>query len=1073
MSVPDDRRTSFADNRRVTVADAIAAAFRYDDRWPLAVATAYFNLGGYLSIAEVIDGATSVRILLGAEPKPLVSPDTLHEAALERETEAIAEHVRAERDALPFHPGTEQGVHRLIALLAKPSTQIRIYRKGFVHGKAFVFGDRSAVIAGSANLTAAGMNHNLELDLGQYDPDKVGPVKAWFDELWDEADPFDLAAVFWPRIETYEPHLIYVRMLVALYGAEVGEVAAAPTVGGLLLAEFQRLGAHRAVRILDRWGGALLADGVGLGKTFAAGEVLRIFSQNRGLYVLLVCPASLRPMWEQFITRNKLAGQVISYQQLAKERRLGGDTEVLHLPPASYHLIVADEAHALRSPETQYYRALQRLLSLAPLAKLLLLTATPVNNSLWDLYHELMLFARNDAHFAELGIRSLREHFRAVANVGDDTLDPSHLFSLLDATSIRRTRRFVQQHFPDAVIQGAYGPIRIAFPSLLPIRPLRYDIDALSPGLFQGVRDAVDADDGRQTGLTMARYRPSAYALETAELPPEISIARAEVLAGLLRSQMLKRFESSAYAFSRTLGRMVGAIDAMLTALKQRGIVLLARLDEETSVDDLDVEQLLDEGAALDGADFDVEKLADDLQRDRAQLSRLLASIEAIAPQDDPKLIMLVEELVHLGAEQGDRRKLLVFTSFTDTVEYIRETIDREVLSDPRLGFLRGRVAYVDARSLSPDERAEVAVGFTPRSMRPDDLSIADRFDVLITTDVLAEGQNLQQCGRLINFDLPWNPMRIVQRNGRIDRLGSPHDTIEIGCFMPDRQLDEILRLEERLQRKIVQANAAVGPEGEVIPGSRHVERVFADDADAIRRLAEGDATVLDELERQADLSGEDFREELRSLLLDRAAEDVEALPWGVGSGHAELPTAETASVTFLARVAGRYLLRSVPIDSAGGVSTDLLSALRVARCTFDAERHLPDEVRPHIYDLWRMVQQSIAREYERRRDPVQSRVELPKVQRDAVDLLLQVGTTESFGAAQILSSGPWPIDVGRTVRAILKDESTSRDEKAERLQVAVQERGLRASVAEEVPHITMDDVHLVCFQYSVPGVAN
>ena len=167
-----------------------------------------------------------------------------------------------------------------------------------------------------------------------------------------------------------------------------------------------------------------------------------------------------------------------------------------------------------------------------------------------------------------------------------------------------------------------------------------------------------------------------------------------------------------------------------------------------------------------------------------------------------------------------DKRKTLVFTSFVDTVRYIKDFLEDTASKEPVLVDMIRRSAYVlGNQETDLDMRAALALGFAPKSMRLGDEDVEDRYDSLVTTDVLAEGQNLQQCGRVVNFDLPWNPMRIVQRNGRVDRIGSPHDIVETHCFMPDRQLDEVLRLEERLQRKIAHANAGIGVEGTVIPG--------------------------------------------------------------------------------------------------------------------------------------------------------------------------------------------------------------------------------------------------------------
>ena len=296
-------RKTFADNQRVTVADAIRASAEYrNHQYPLDIATGYFNLGGFSSIADVLEAAPAVRILIGAEPVPDTVPDTIEvdrdnpEKAIRRVESAIA----AGRDEVAFAPEETAEVRRLKNFLERPTTQVRIYRNRFLHGKAFVFGNEEAVIAGSANFTAAGLNHNLELDLGQYNPDDVHRVSEWYDALWNDAEPYDLVDIFNSRLQEYEPHTIYLRMLYAQYSAEIRIDAESQAIfGSIQLAEFQNIGSQRAIRILDKWKGAILADGVGLGKTIIAGDIIRKFTLERGLRVLIVCPAALREMWQQ------------------------------------------------------------------------------------------------------------------------------------------------------------------------------------------------------------------------------------------------------------------------------------------------------------------------------------------------------------------------------------------------------------------------------------------------------------------------------------------------------------------------------------------------------------------------------------------------------------------------------------------------------------------------------------------------------------------------------------------------------------------------------------------------------
>jgi len=1061
MTQGTPQKHSFADNQSVAVSTAIREAAAYTNfQHPLAIATGYFNLGGFDSIADVLEQVPSVRILIGAEPEYETIPDRL---AVDRENPTraatrIESAIVAGRDVIPFTPTDTAQIERLKAFLARPTTQVRIYRQQFLHGKAFIFGEADSVIAGSANFTRAGLNYNRELDLGQFDSDKVNVVKGWFDALWDEAKPYDLAGIFDARLQTYDPFTIYLRMLYAQYYEELREDEDGQRFfAALKLTEFQRIGALRAVRILDAWGGAMVADGVGLGKTVLAGEVVRTFVNDRGVHVLIVCPAALREMWIAYLAQQRIAAQVISYSELATWEQAGR----LQVAASQYRLIVADEAHALRTPDTQAYQGMVRLLSRSPQAKLLMLTATPVNNSLWDLYHELMLFAKTDGAFAKVGIPSLRDHIKGVTNVEPDDVNPAHMFAVLDAISVRRTRRFIKQHFSNEEIDGK----RIVFPKV-EAHAEKYDLDAIAPGLFDDVADAIE------NRLTMARYRVLAYALE-----PDPDTARQEFLSGLLRSQMLKRFESSAYAFGRTLDGMIDKHEMAIVAIEEDRLVPLKAVSYVALEEGDDL--VADDESFSSIEQFDADPLLGDLQADLSVLRELRAAVSRIDATNDPKLAALRN--IFLGARQrtGNDRKVLIFTGFVDSVQYIQNYLAELQANDPAFAGVLKRAAFVLGNIKTDVEtRAEYACGFAPESMRPQNPP-EDRYDLLVATDVLAEGQNLQQCGRVVNFDLPWNPMRVVQRNGRIDRIGSPHAEINVHCFMPDTQLDAYLGLEERLQRKIVHANAGVGIEGVIIPGATTHEHVFVDGegiakekSEQIRRIAKGDGKVFEELDRDDAYSGEQFREELRSALLSDAGGNIAHLPWGIGSGHSE---GKVLSIVFLARAGSRHFFRTVRLDSTatdrdGGppITGDLLESLQTARCGHATARDLPDDLRDSIYDVWAHARAEIASSVQWLRDPANRRPDLPKAQRDAIELLQRSAVAGSAAAIEILAS-VWPTDVVNALRAIVRDESANDDQRVERIIAYIQERGLKTRPLEEVPDIRTDDVRLICYQLVLP----
>ncbi|MGH9337665.1 MAG: helicase-related protein, partial [Vicinamibacteria bacterium] len=366
---------------------------------------------------------------------------------------------------------------------------------------------------------------------------------------------------------------------------------------------------------------------------------------------------------------------------------------------------------------------------------------------------------------------------------------------------------------------------------------------------------------------------------------------------GLIRSGLLKRFESSVHAFAETVGRMAIAHEAFLKGLEQGLIASPQALVEWQEVDsDVAWDEVLREADSEDAAGYDVTRLKGDLQADLELLRRFEKRARRVGRADDPKLMALADALaeIALRAEHDaineedarEKRKVLIFTYYGDTVDWIEEFLLDAVEHDSRLAAFKGRIASVAGSASRGGVTREAAIyGFAPRSTEAPVGRDENRFDVLITTDILAEGMNLQQCRNIINFDLPWNPMRLVQRHGRIDRIGSPHSRVFVRCFFPDRQLDALLDLELRVRHKLAQAAASIGLEVEVIPGAETIDRNFAETREEIEKIRRENPAILETAGEDVNAhSGEEYRQELRKGLIERR-DEIELLPWGAGSG--------------------------------------------------------------------------------------------------------------------------------------------------------------------------------------------
>jgi hypothetical protein len=988
MPIEPTHRPEFVDNRDGnTLAAALTAHLQWlanNLRQPtqVSIASGYFNPEGFGRLADSLERCGAVRLLLGAEPVPPPARPVRHlgepfgerfEAKLIRSALAQTEEgLRRDRDHLAFTPATDNSIRRLLAFLESGKIEVRRYERRFLHGKAYIFGDGQGVIAGSSNFTAAGLSSNLELNLGHYQPSVTQRVEEWFESLWADAAPYDLAALYEPRFEEYSPYLIYLRVLWERYKDEL-ELERTPG-GTIHLTRFQSDGLDRARRILDKYNGVLIADSVGLGKTFLAGELLRDTIERERKRALLIAPAALRDgTWARFKDRFQLGVEVKSFEQVADDKQLGGMLDALNSPIDQYSLIIIDEAHAFRNPDTRRAAALRRLLQGDPPKQVVLMSATPVNNGLWDLYNLLIYFVGHDSVFADAGIVSLRRRFEEAVKQDPFTLSPAVLFDVLDATTVRRTRHFVQRYYPNDRIELRGGErVTIQFPRPH-VAKRSYDLESALPGLLDDFAEVLAPEEG-EPRLTMARYWPTKYRRDG---KPD---AREVALVGLIRSGLLKRFESSAHAFANTLDRMVRAHDALLTAL-DRGVIpgpeVLTALVETDSDETWD--ELLEDAEALDATEYDIAALRKAVRGDRAILLSFHERAAAVTRPDDPKLALLVEELAEIashaekhGVSETDirnRRKVLVFSYFADSVEWIVEHLKTVLVTDRRLAAYRGRLAAVrGTEGYDGVGRREAVYGFAPESSEAPPAHTADLYDILVTTDVLAEGMNLQQASRIINYDLPWNPMRLVQRHGRIDRIGSPHSDVWLTCIFPDEQLDKLLSLEKKIRVKLAQASASVGLDSEVLPGIEVADRNFEDTKGEIERLRQGDATLFETAGEDVHAhSGEEYRQELRKAISDGMEAQIRDLPGAAGSG---LRLGPERGHFFCAKVDDRVLLRFVPLAAARPISRDALDCLRRITCAPGTERVVPEDLHVQAYGAWERARRDIFDEWQKGTDP-------------------------------------------------------------------------------------------------------
>ena len=1187
MSKKDINLPSIIDNQdENTLANVLVDVLKnsrkhHKDVIDLKIASAFFNPQGLRLIASEIEHLNGVKLLLGSEPENELlrterlpgDPFNFSELQIENNVKELKLAIEKRRNLLPFNHDTDQSIKKLLKLLNSNKIETRLYSKRFLHAKAFLIsGSENKLITGSSNLTYGGMKNNLELNLGIQNSLLHQDLMEWFDELWNDADPYDLSKIYEELYKEYTPYEIYLIVLWQLYGQELLDEANEGE-SEIRLSRFQQHGVKRALRILDRYHGVMIADGVGLGKTYLGLAIMKTFVERKER-VLIICPAALCSMWEGVMSDSQLFSEVISFNKFRDDSQFGGEHDYLNRNIEEYALVVIDEAHNYRSADTDNAKALRSLLRQRK--KLALLTATPVNNSIMDLFNLLSYFLKQDASLSDVGITSLIERFKTADSIEPGKLNPDILYPIIDNTTVKRPRNFVKEFYPDDTLQGSDGePFTITFPKPVP-RKVNYELNELNPNFFDELKDILMPENG-DPKLTLARYKAenylkgetreirirsirenkkvittlkldltdqSSFMFETKDDNPlglvlkdafkgleiiyidnkkcpdlkvgdiiksingkktrqlseiksvltnSLSINQENAASGLLRSNLLKRFESSINSFSLTLSRLIEGYRFFLETIEKGKVPLREFFQENSIADHQDIDELImNESIMQDTSNFDIDKFKSDLENDYEILKNIRKEI-TIDQRKSSKLAELTKLLksIILDAEKDaiddedarQKRKVMIFSYFEETTSWIKDHLETILINDPDLESYKGRFAVVTGQTQEWDgfSKDEVIDRFAPISMEAKE-GTEDKYDLIVCTDVLAEGLNLQQCRNIINYDLPWNPMRLVQRHGRIDRLKSPHPEVYMYSFFPDNRLDDLLQLEQRIRNKIAVASASIGVEVTPIVDGAESELIFSDTIDEIQKIYQEDATIYEKGGTDsATQTGEIYRAELRRAIQQKGI-DVSSLPNRIGSGLRKSINREIDSgYFFCAKIAfrendeikSRTFLRFVSKDLSdeSEIITELASCLRIIECSEESKGLDISDHMNNAYEAWSHAKNNIFDWWQLQTDPANLQPTIPKINRDVSDFLFSNPPNdidhEAFNSILSSVEAPWRERDKRLLREIWKHDYDSDQDKAQALCKRIKEIGVEPYVAPKpLVNIEEADIDLICWMY-------
>lgn len=829
-------------------------------------------------------------------------------------------------------------------------------------------------LSGTCSLTTEGLGITPGSQMGLVQASDADQEAAafgeWFQANWtairpDSAASDRLATLLDEMSAHRAPSLVYFQVLFQLFkdlGDELDEEKIIKSATGIRntivwgkLFRFQRDGVIGAIDKLERVGGCIIADSVGLGKTFEALAVIKYY-ELRNDRVLVLCPKRLRDNWTLYKAndrRNVLAGDrlnydVLNHTDLSRDGGSSGDIDLGHVNWGNYDLVVIDESHnfrnksAHRGRDTRYDHLMNRIIRSGVKTKVLMLSATPVNNRLADLKNQIAFITEgNDLALIEQGIPSIEATIRKAQAQFNRWLDlpeserrPAHLmdmlgfdyFKLLDMLTIARSRKHVQRYYGTA--ETGQFPDRL--------RPVNIKADVDLAGQFRPIRE-INNEIRR---LTLGAYAPLRYVLphKQAVYDEKYStkirdgqsifrqVDREESLIHLLRVNILKRMESSVAAFALTIKRQLLDVETLLSKIDAHDDAL-----EETRIDDIDVDDPAFESLLVGLKvkvllqDVDRVRWRQDLLEDRNRLAALLAGARAVTAARDAKLEALkqvIAKKVRTPINAGNR-KLLLFTAFSDTADYLFQELG--TWASKTLGLNAAAVTGSGAnRTTLPGLRSDMSSilsAFSPRSKeRPAELATEGEIDLLIATDCISEGQNLQDCDFLINYDIHWNPVRIIQRFGRVDRIGSKNEQIQLVNFWPNMELDEYLDLESRVSGRMVLLDVSATGEENIIEFQAGNQMNDLEYRRAQLQKLQDAVIDLEDLSSGvsiADLTLNDFRIDLAGYLRDHKA-SLETLPLctyavtsvpqrsGIG-GDQVLPT----GVIFCLRAVGEAALKS------------------------------------------------------------------------------------------------------------------------------------------------------------------
>jgi SNF2 family DNA or RNA helicase len=948
-------KSSIRDNReRGTVGNFLQKSLESNAK--LSVVSAYFTIYAYDRLKDKLDGLEKVRFLFG-EPRFIKSLDP-------EKTDKKAFNIEDDNQTINLDNRLEQKrVAKACADWIREKVEIKsLVKPNFLHGKMYHIERQKedAAILGSSNFTVNGLglgsHPNIELNQVLNDRRDIDDLKDWFDDFWKEDGRYndvveDVKAEVLEYLEQLyadnSPEFVYYKTLFHLFEQYLQEQSDNNSINAKtgfyeskiwnLLYDFQKDAVRSAVNKIQKHNGCIIADSVGLGKTFEALAVIKYF-ESLNYRVLVICPKKLRENWVKYTLPSKLNNLIedrfnfntLSHTDLTRKTGMTGDINLATLYWANYDLIVIDESHNFRNNargkendkgeyrQSGYEFLMDEVIKKGINTKVLLLSATPVNNNLKDLRNQIYLItAERKNALKEEGVKDIEQVMRIAqthfSNWANPKKNPNRdiaellerldagFFKLLDELTIARSRNHIRKYYDMAKI-GKF-PTRQKVKSIYP----NIDLEDMFPSYDKIYKDI--------SAYRLALYNPTSYVLpefqghyETKagkEIKAFSQQTRESYLIGMMRVNFLKRLESSIESFEISIKRTIDKITALQERIElfekalEKGQLLEDGTINENYTQPEDDEDDEDLTNALLNTDLavgkklkfelqhlDLEMWKKDLKEDKDQLKSIYASAKMVTPEQDAKLAelkKLILNKINKPLNEGNK-KVIVFTAFADTAEYLYLCLEKWATDNLKLhiamvagGTKENKTTFKLNGYQKQTEFNAILTNFAPIAKerdRVDSMPQIGEIDILIATDCISEGQNLQDCDYLINYDIHWNPVRIIQRFGRIDRIGSTNDKIQLVNFWPTKDLNQYINLKDRVESRMALVDLTATGEENLLNTEEIQNLVEEDMKYRDKQLLRMQDEILDmeDLKDNISLSEftlDDFRIELMNFLED------------------------------------------------------------------------------------------------------------------------------------------------------------------------------------------------------------